>query len=345
MTNVLNFHVVWNPWNRRYKGMDLPKQAICANDGTWYCDNYRILTPSEVLEQIIETTKLTDTQKHQRVQKVVSEFNRILARIDGRNAALIETKYDTVFGEKYVDLNAVAADIWTQECKNKRIFLPCIAIHRRIVKSHRIEWVPDYIVGAKSVDAILDLVYKYDLEPDYRNKTTVEQSRLDTRALKKRQVKVIKVAKVSDKDANFVSQNPDGRGIKEFIPHAHAWGGTRPTMKEYTSTEVVKIDKKGNVRNFKDDKLGYFSAEDGHSDEYNAELLRTAKLKKMPEKFNLPKDKPEQHGYIDIYQRGANTNRNVKPEPRAHYTQYQAEQARLAEQAKAYQVKKAEMQA
>ena len=342
MINVSNFHVVWNPWNRKYKGMNLPKQAICANDGTWYCDNYHVLTPSEVIEQIIETTDLTDTQKYQIVQKVVSEFNHTLARIEGRNAALVETKYDTVFGKKHIGLDTVAIDIWAQECKNKRIFLPCLAIHRRIVKSHRIEWIPDYIVGAKSVDAILDLVYKYDLEPDYRNKTTVEQSRLDTRALKKGQVKVIKVTKVSDKDASFVSQNPDGRGIKEFIPHAHAWGGTHPAMKEYTSTEIVKVDKKGKIQKTQNDNFGYFSAENGHSDEYNAELLRSAKLKKMPKKFDLPKKSVKHAEKIDIYNKRGDT---CKPAPRTKLEQYQAEQARLAEQAKEYQAKKAKMQA
>lgn len=285
--------VVWKPTDRKHEGAFYPRYSIVANDNAWYCDNYYIVTPADAIRAISRTTEISDKKKMQQVVKIVRKFNEMLVKLEGKQANAITVSFDTVAGKKYKPLNVIADEIEQQAYKNGRLQMDCLQIHRRRVLSHRFEWHIDFLVGAE-VKPVLDLVYKYDLVPEFKQVNHNTKTKI---VISDGEAKFVKVPCVSDRDASKVSQDPDGRGIKEFIPGSRVWGGTKHQSTEYVIAVTGSYDLEA----------------EKPSAEHEEALRKALKVKKL----NRKSDKHTKYGnrravgYIDIYNQF--TNKHGEP--------------------------------
>lgn len=261
--------IVYNPRAHKYNGIFMPKESIADCNGMWYCDNFRILSPADALRKILADNNCPADIKIKRVSKIVGGLNRMLRRTQGNRAHQIgATTYENILRE-----------VKQHQCQNGVLIMECLEIHRKQVFSNHVAYFIDFIIKQAEINEILRVAYKYNLKPE-----TVPKAKCHKTVIvqKGSHISFAKVPAVSDRDARRVSQNPDGRGIKEFMPDAQVGGLPRHTPTTYTI-------ETGN----------YYDLESGHSKKYRKTVKKFAKPNaEQPARKGkaIPADM-----YIDIY--------------------------------------------
>lgn len=95
---------------------------------------------------------------------------------------------------------------------------------------NRTKWVACLEYG-ETVDKILELVERYPKRCEIKRAENEHYKVVPE--IEKGRIMIRKRATVSNREASRAAGNPDGRGIKEFIPHAVMHGLTKSKPKEY----------------------------------------------------------------------------------------------------------------
>lgn len=284
------FNIVRNPSAFKKEGAFPMKNAIMDKDYNWYCQDYRIYRPSEAIRILNTDSTLTDAEAWKAVLRIVGRLNKKLRQVNGASSEIVQKSYwNGVQTVKYT-LEELAEQAERLEVVNGYLIVQCIKVQKRIVRSQRIDWHVDFITEQAKINRLLDVVYKYDLEPE---PPTPEVFKTKIVPHSNGTIQVVKVPAVSDKDAKKVAGCPDGRGIKEFMPSSHAWGGTshKPT------TYAIPVKKDGGET--------YYSLEEGHSKKYKRRMYGfkiAVKGANSKREYKRPHTPQKINGYMDIYQ-------------------------------------------
>lgn len=309
------FNIVRNPSAFKKEGAFPMKNAIMDKDCKWYCEDYRIYAPSKAIKILDSDSTLTDAEAWKAAVRIIGRLNSMLRQVNGANAITVCKTYWNGTQTVKSTLKELAEQAERLEVVDGYLIVQCIRIKKRIVRSQRIDWHVDFITEQAKINRLLDVVYKYDLEPQppapETFKTKIVPHSNGT-------VQVLKVPAVNSREAREVAGNPDGRGIKEFMPNSSAWGGTshKPT------TYAIPV---------KNGEETYYSLEEGHSKKYKRRMYGfkiAVKGANSKREYKRPHTPQKIDGYIDIYLNNA-INVRTEEDRLSPAEKHRREQARL----------------
>lgn len=205
-------------------GRHLPEGAMYGEDekGFWICTNYQMHTILDLgKKQLIYIAQKCGIQ----ISPNLSYSN--ILRILKKESGLYKPAHYKKSWDKYGNLTKTLLS--TEKCE------PILFLLRpkKDSKANRIDWRyrPEW---GPTVNKILELAERYpERVTIVRN---MAASYKQTIILKDGKLRKHYVPLISNKEALAVAQNPDGRGIKEFMQNSRIWSPETPAKKECVIT-------------------------------------------------------------------------------------------------------------
>lgn len=222
-------------------GMRLPKGAMYGTDskGLWVCLNYHMRNIFDLPKrELINVAKKVGINVAE-----MEEYTAVTRRLLINTLKRERTLYKRSQYINMRDENGNFEKILIRPAEVRPLLYLLRPVKRDVATNsgyeNRTKWVKSVEFG-ETVDKILELVERY---PE-----RTEIVRGENHCFKSvpevidGTIKVTRVPAVSKRQAQKVAGNPDGRGIKEFMPHTVMRGLTKPQMTEYSFPTGNYID-------------------------------------------------------------------------------------------------------
>lgn len=215
------------------EGMRLPKGAMYGTDskGLWVCLNYQVHNIFDLPKSALSSACQTVGINVKALEEVAPITRRLLISLLKK--------------ERSIYKRPIYRNVWNERGEVGRVLIrpaearPFLTLLRPVKRDlatgsgyeNRTKWVRSLEFG-ETVDKILALVEKY---PERTEIVRSENHSFKSVAvIVNGEMSFTRVPTVSNTQAAAVAGNPDGRGIKEFMPHAVMHGLSRPRMTEYS---------------------------------------------------------------------------------------------------------------
>lgn len=236
----------------KFYGITLPKGAMYGEDakGIWICIDYRIKRMRQVSHS--HYTHLRDEMgAWHKVELSPAKYKPMLRLLRPKKRGHLTDSARDKLEQINAELDWVLAGqrrtsdgmIFLTETEHLEALRKLKAQKKALLNSttsykqdaHRMNWV-SVLEDGETVDKILELVERYPdkCEITYNTKKKVVPGEIKRGAIFTREISVVSTA-----DARRASGNPDGRGIKRYIPYERIVGGTSGSTPD--DTYAIKI--------------------------------------------------------------------------------------------------------
>lgn len=223
------------------EGMRLPKGAMYGTDskGLWVCQDYQAHNIFDLPKSALSSACQTVGINVKALEEVAPITRRLLISLLKK--------------ERSIYKRPIYRNVWNERGEVGRVLIrpaearPFLTLLRPVKRDvatnsgyeNRTKWVKSVEFG-ETVDKILELVERYPERTEIvRGENHCFKS---VPVIVDGELKVTRVPAVSKRQAQKVAGNPDGRGIKEFMPHTVMHGLTKPQMTEYSFATGNYVD-------------------------------------------------------------------------------------------------------
>lgn len=214
------------------QGRHLPKGAMYGQDskGLWICLSYKSRNIFDMgRKQLAKLARQAGIDLEAVERYMPLTRGMLLKLLKQEPAFFVYPKYS-----KMRDENGHFQRVMVRPAE-ARPFLVLLRPQKRDIVTgtgyeNRIKWVACLEYG-ETVDKILELVERYPKRCEIKRGENEHYKVVPE--IEKGRIMIRKRATVSNREASRAAGNPDGRGIKEFMPHAVMHGLTKSKPKEH----------------------------------------------------------------------------------------------------------------